>query len=221
MAKDNASWPITVELVEEPPQRGQNGNGHEKTYRLTIDAGRVTEPPYEGLLLKDLAKTVTEKSKLVELMETAKADTLLPGTYWLNVPSVEPAALTQEQVEGDEATCEGLGGVTAVEEVTMVCVPDLMAMLNGANGDITKKETIVRAVQSKIVEGCENVGQRWRSSMSRRIASPMKCSTGFWVRSRFQVRHDVLAMDRGARSDDEATDHGPAVRPRSRHLVPD
>jgi len=160
VAKDDASEPITAELVEEPPKRGQNGNGGEKTYRLTIKAGRVTEAPYEGLLLKDLAKTVTKKSKLVEITESAQAEKLLPGTYRLNVPSVEPSALTQEQVEGDEAEREGLEGVTAVEEVTMVCVPDLMAMLNDGNGNLAEQEKILRALQSKVVEGCENAGQR-------------------------------------------------------------
>src|SRR5205823_3063388 len=48
VAKDNAPEPITAELAEEPPQRGQNGNGGEKTYRVTIKAGRLTEAPHEG-----------------------------------------------------------------------------------------------------------------------------------------------------------------------------
>ena len=160
VAKDDVPEPITAELAEEPRKAGQNGNGGEKTYRLTIKAGRVTEAPYEGLKLKDLAKTVTEKSKLVTITETAGAETLLPGNYRLNVPSVQPSALTQEQVEGDEAEREGLEGVTAVEEVTMVCVPDLMVMLNDGNGGVAETEKVVRALQSKIVEGCENAGQR-------------------------------------------------------------
>jgi phage tail sheath protein FI len=161
-AKDNAPEPITAELAEEPPKRGQNGNGGEKTYRLTIKAGRLTEAPYEGLLLKDLAKTVTEKSKFVTVTETdaGSIEKLLPGTYRLNVPSVVPSALTQDQVEGDAAEREGLEGVTAVEEVTMVCVPDLMAMMNDSNGNVADKEKILRALQSKVVEGCENAGQR-------------------------------------------------------------
>lgn len=160
VAKDDASEPITAELIEEPPKRGANGNGGEKTYSLTIKAGRVTEAPHTGLLLKDLAKTVTENSKLVEITEAKETKQLLPGTYRLNVPSVKPSALTLEQVEGDEAEREGLEGVTAVEEVTIVCVPDLMAMLNGGNGDIAEKEKILKALQSKVVEGCENAGQR-------------------------------------------------------------
>lgn len=148
VAKDNASEPITAELVKEPPDPAETGNRGEKTYRLTIKAGREAEPPYEGLLLKDLAKTVTEKSKLVEITETAPADTLLPGTYRLNVPS------------GEAAASERLEAVTAIEDVTMVCVPDLMAMLNSPNGDIAATEKIVRALQSKVVDGCENAGQR-------------------------------------------------------------
>jgi uncharacterized protein len=168
VAKEGAPQPITAELAEEPPKRGENGNAGEKTYRLTIKAGRLHEAPFEGLLLKDLAKTVTEKSKYVTITE-AKAEgeaadiqNLLPGTYRLNVPSVVPSDLTQDQVEGDAAEREGLEGVTAVEEVTMVCVPDLMAMLNGGNGNGNgaDQEKILQALQSKIVEGCENAGQR-------------------------------------------------------------
>jgi hypothetical protein len=148
VAKHNASGPITAELVEEPPDRARSGNGGEMTYRLTITAGRETEPPYEGLLLKDLAKTVTEKSKLVEIREAAQTDTLVPGTCRLTVPSSEAAV------------GERLERVTAIEQVTMVCCPDLMATLTGANGDIVERETIVRALQSKVVESCENAGQR-------------------------------------------------------------
>ena len=167
-AKDGAPEPITAELVEEPPKRGGNGNGSgngaDKTYRLTIKAGRVTEAPHEGLLLKDLAKTVTDKSKFVTVTETdaGSIEKLLPGTYRLSVPSVIPSALTQDQVQGDAAEREGLEGVTATEEVTMVCVPDLMAMLGdgNGNGDAVEKEKILKALQSKVVEGCENAGQR-------------------------------------------------------------
>ena len=170
VAKDGAPEPITAELVEEPLKRGGNGNGAgggngaDKTYRLTIKAGRVTEAPHEGLLLKDLAKTVTDKSKFVTVTETdaGSIEKLLPGTYRLSVPSVIPSALTQDQVQGDAAEREGLEGVTATEEVTMVCVPDLMAMLGdgNGNGDAAEKEKILKALQSKVVEGCENAGQR-------------------------------------------------------------
>jgi uncharacterized protein len=165
VAKDGAPQLITAELAEEPPPRGPTGNGGEPTYRLTIKAGRRTEP-YEGLLLKDLAKTVTDKSQYVTVTEVkaegADVKNLLPGTYRLNVPSVLPSALTDEQVVGDAAERRGLEGVTAVEEVTMVCVPDLMAMLGdgNGNGDGAEKEKILGALQTKIVEGCEMAGQR-------------------------------------------------------------
>jgi uncharacterized protein len=169
-AKDGAAQPITAELVEEPPKRGGNGDGNgngkqkpEPTYRLTIKAGRATEA-HEGLLLKDLAKTVTDNSKYVTVTaaEGDGVERLLPGRYRLSVPSVLPSDLTQEQVEGDAVEREGLEGVTATEEVTMVCVPDLMAMLGdgNGNGDAAEKEKILKALQSKVVEGCENAGQR-------------------------------------------------------------
>ena len=122
----------------------------------------MTEAPHEGLLLKDLAKTVTDKSRFVTVTETeaGSIEKLLPGTYRLSVPSVVPSALTQDQVEGDAAEREGLEGVTATEEVTMVCVPDLMVMLGDGNGNAAEQEKILRALQSKVVEGCENAGQR-------------------------------------------------------------
>ena len=55
--------------------------------------------------------------------------------------------------EGDVAKREGMGALAGVDEITMVCVPDLMAL---AGGDDTK----LRDQQGKLIAHCEMAGDR-------------------------------------------------------------
>ena len=55
------------------------------------------------------------------------------GTYTLSAPAQKPESIDAGHFEGDVARRSGMGGLAAVDEVTMLVMPDLMTL--AANGD--------------------------------------------------------------------------------------
>ncbi|HYH91411.1 MAG TPA: hypothetical protein VEX67_19420, partial [Solirubrobacteraceae bacterium] len=145
---------VSVELTEEP----KAGEG-DQTYKLVVTSGSEREE-YEGLNLKkgrsNLATKVNASSKLIKIEDTGAS---LPdaqkvpatGTYTLSAPSPEPSDIKPTHFEGDEARRLGMGGLGAIDEVTMVLMPDLW----GVATDVQ-----VRDLQGKMIAHCENMGDR-------------------------------------------------------------
>jgi phage tail sheath protein FI len=61
---------------------------------------------------------------------------------------------TSRDLAGDIAERRGLGGLAAIDEITMVCMPDGMTLAGG--GD----ELALTALQRKLIGHCENAGNR-------------------------------------------------------------
>ena len=149
-----AEGPVEVELTEEP----KAGEG-DQTYKLVVQAGSEREE-FEGLNLKkgraNLATKVNASSKLIRIEDTSGS---LPeaqkvpatGKYTLSAPSPDPADIKPGHFEGDEARRLGMGGLGAIDEVTIVIMPDLWAVAN---------DTQVRDLQGKMIAHCENMGDR-------------------------------------------------------------
>jgi phage tail sheath protein FI len=165
-----ALGPVKIELTEEPPpsrpepKDGGDGTPPQppSTYRMVVSAGDEQEV-FEGLSLKKGRSYVTTKvnaaSKLIRLEETGAS---LPeaqrapatGTYTLSRISEPDAEIAPSDFEGDVAKRRGMGGLAAVDEVTMVCMPDLMTLAN--NGS----DVHIRSLQAKMIAHCENAGDR-------------------------------------------------------------
>jgi uncharacterized protein len=160
VALEGVSDPVTVELSEEP-NAGEGGG--DTTYRLVVKAGSETEE-HEGLQLKkgraNIATKVNAASKLIKIEETGAS---LPeaqrvpatGSYTLSVPASKPTSLKATDFEGDVAKRRGMGSLAAVDEVTMVIMPDLMTLASNGGDD-----TQVRDLQGKMIAHCENMGDR-------------------------------------------------------------
>ena len=145
---------VQVELTEEP----KAGEG-DQTYKLVVTSGSDREE-YEGLTLKkgrsNLATKVNAASKLIKIEDTGAS---LPdaqkvpatGSYTLSAPSPDPSDIKPTHFEGDEARRLGMGGLGAIDEVTMVLMPDLW----GVATDVQ-----VRDLQGKMIAHCENMGDR-------------------------------------------------------------
>jgi phage tail sheath protein FI len=161
---DDVSLEISEEPASAPPEGEGEGEGSsakeaEPTYRVVVTAGPQREE-HEGLTLKrgrnNLATKVSSASKLIRIEETGAS---LPdsqrapatGSYNLVSAAVAPTDLGASDFEGDVARRLGMGGLAAIDEVTMVCMPDLMTL-----GD----DTQVRDLQGKMIAHCENAGDR-------------------------------------------------------------
>jgi phage tail sheath protein FI len=154
----DVSDPVTVEVSEEPGAGGAAKDG-EATYKLVVTAGEQREE-HEGLSLKkgrsNIATKVNSASKLIKIEDVAESlpDTrVATGSYTLSAPAAAGKPVTSTEFEGDVAKRSGMGGLAAVDEVTMVVMPDIMTL---ANGD----DTPIRDLQGKMIAHCENAGDR-------------------------------------------------------------
>jgi phage tail sheath protein FI len=171
VAQDGVDGEVTLELTQEPPPPKPEGEGEGDkpappddggVYRLIVTAGSRREE-HDGLRLSkgrsNIVTKVNAASKLIRLEETGAS---LPeaerapatGTYQLAVVALAPRDLTSADFEGDVAKRQGMGSLAAVDEVTMVCAPDLVTLL--AEGD----DTYLRDLQGKIIAHCESMQDR-------------------------------------------------------------
>jgi phage tail sheath protein FI len=162
VAREDVAGPVSVTVEEEEREAPTaNGNSEPPTYRLEVTAGEKDEARTETIEKLTLTKgnsyivtKVNRESVLIALEETAPTPltawpALKPGKYELSAAGgVEP--LDAPQVEGAVADRTGLAGLAAVDEVTMVCVPDLMVLEEDQRDDL----------QQKMVAFCENSGDR-------------------------------------------------------------
>ncbi|WP_028061757.1 phage tail sheath family protein [Candidatus Solirubrobacter pratensis] len=150
---------VKVEVAEEPSA----GEGADQTYTVRVTSGSEKEE-FTGLSLKkgrnNLATKVNAQSKLIKIEETGAS---LPeaqripaaGTYTLSAPSIDPAKVKPTHFEGDVARRRGMGGLAAVDEITMVVMPDIMTLAADDGDDVQ-----VRDLQGKMIAHCENAGDR-------------------------------------------------------------
>ena len=158
VALEGVDSDVKLELTAEPG--AGDGEDAPATYKLTVSAGGDTEE-YEGLSVKKgrtyIVTKVNAASKLIKIEETGASlpdVALATGSYTLSMPKQEAGALTPTMYEGDVAKREGMGGLAAVDEVTMVICPDVMSF--AGNGD----DTALRDLQGKMIAHCENMGDR-------------------------------------------------------------
>ena len=135
----------------------------EDAFNVTIRRG-TTEEKFEDLVMargaKNLVETVNKTSQLVTLELAGAAGTApAPGTYPLatgGTASKAVAKVNPDQYAGNVAERTGLGGLEAIENVTMLCAPDVMAAYQAGALD----RDGVKAVQLAMIAHCEKMGDR-------------------------------------------------------------
>src|SRR5215204_931359 len=154
-----ADGDVKVELTQEPSASEKDGDA---TYKLVVTSGSEREE-FEGLTTKkgrtNIATKVNASSKLVKITDQTESlpeaqKTPATGTFTLSKPAAKPEAIKPNHFEGDVAKRQGMGGLAAVDEITMVCMPDLMTL--GSNGD----DAQLRDLQGKMIAHCEVAGDR-------------------------------------------------------------
>jgi phage tail sheath protein FI len=140
----------------------------EDQFKLVINIdGKATET-YDHVSAKqgpeNVVTKVNERSKLINLEEVTSGSALAKpdkGTVELASPPPPPEAPSTDRIGaaeyvGDAAERTGFSGLEAIDEVTMVAVPDLMAAYEQGAIDL---ET-VQAVQLAVIAHCELMGDR-------------------------------------------------------------
>jgi phage tail sheath protein FI len=158
---------VTVEVsdtgAENPPEGG---------IKLTLRAGGRPTEEYDPVVpdrradkATNVATVVNAKSKLVKLEELAASSALEPvsnGKKHLVAPAgaatspAEAENIGADDYVGDVAQRTGFSGLEAIEDVTIVAVPDLMSAYQQGAIDL---ET-VHSVQQAVITHCELMGNR-------------------------------------------------------------
>jgi phage tail sheath protein FI len=104
---------------------------------------------------------VNATSKLIRLEEVAGGGALeKPGKATVQLTGggapPAPARLSPDDYVGDSADRTGFGGLEAIDPITMVCVPDLMAAYQKGMLDMEG----LQAVQLAMIAHCELMGDR-------------------------------------------------------------
>lgn len=128
----------------------QDGQVAEEYDRVTLQRGK-----------QNVSTVVNAASKLIKIEETSGGSLERPAVgegalVPLPPPAAAPTGLSADDYVGDVSERTGFAGLESVDEVTMLCVPDLMSAYQQGSIDL---ET-VQAVQLGMIAHCELMGDR-------------------------------------------------------------
>jgi phage tail sheath protein FI len=143
-------------------------NAPDDEFKLVVMVDGKASETYDNVTTKpadnNVATKVNAASKLINLEETSQGSALTPiskGTVELVAPEPAPEPPTTDNLGagdyvGDAAKRTGFGGLEAIDEITMVSVPDLAAALEHGAIDLDT----FKAVQLGMIAHCELMGDR-------------------------------------------------------------
>ncbi|MFD4339860.1 phage tail sheath family protein [Streptomyces anulatus] len=160
-AKPGTGADLSVEIAD-----AEGENPPEDRFRLLVrQAGKAVET-YDVSTRKNVKGylvTQTRDSKLVQVTEqpgTAQSrpekQTVALAPAAAGVPGTGVARLDASEYVGDASARTGFSGLEAIDEITMVAVPDLMSAFQ--RGDIDAEG--VKTVQLAVISHCEQMGDR-------------------------------------------------------------
>jgi phage tail sheath protein FI len=145
---------------------GPEEGAPEDTFKLTVKKGGTAAEEFEGLTTKrtkqNAVTVVNAQSKLIHLEELASGAQLQrPASGAVKLAggaqaSTASPSLSPDDYVGDAADRTGFGGLEAIDPITMVAVPDLMAAYQKGMIDLEAVQT----VQLAMIAHCELMGDR-------------------------------------------------------------
>ncbi|HKR52122.1 MAG TPA: phage tail sheath subtilisin-like domain-containing protein [Pseudonocardiaceae bacterium] len=161
----DAKTDITIGIEAPGPAEGET-TPPDDMFKLVVKRGRKVEETFDRVTTNpgkgNVVTAVKQGSKLITIEETGSTPAPVKpdvGTVALGPPPAAPAAparIASDDYVGDVGERTGFSGLAAVDEVTMVAVPDLMsAYQRGAIG-----LDGVQVVQKEIITHCELMGNR-------------------------------------------------------------
>ncbi len=152
---------ITVEVTDPGGEAPPEGS-----FKLVVKRGNKVEESFDRVTTQrgkdNVVTVVKERSKLITIEETATGAALAKpekGSVTLQPsapPTPAPTRLGPDDYVGDVAERTGFGGLEAVDEITMLAVPDLMSAYQQGVIDLEG----VQAVQLAMIAHCELMGDR-------------------------------------------------------------
>jgi phage tail sheath protein FI len=134
----------------------------EDTFKLVVRGGGVEEI-YDNVSVRKGASnvaTAVRQSTLITIEETRNGTLAMPvkGTQvtLTGGDSAEPAPVQPNDYVGDAADRTGFAGLEAIDDITMLCVPDLMSAYQRGAIDADG----VKAVQLAMIAHCELMSDR-------------------------------------------------------------
>ncbi|MER6503981.1 phage tail sheath family protein [Streptomyces sp. NPDC001455] len=159
-ARPGTSGDLSVEVAD-----AEGENPPEDRFRLLVrQSGKVVETfdVSTRKSVKGYLVTQARQSKLIEVVEqpgTAQSrpeNQVLPLSPAASGPGTGAVRIGPAEFVGDASERTGLAGLEAIDEITMVAVPDLMSAHQ--RGDIDAEG--VKAVQLALISHCEQMGDR-------------------------------------------------------------
>lgn len=160
----DAKKDITVEIAPATADEGEKPP--DDVFKLVVKSANKVVETFDKVTTKrgkdNIVTAVKERSKVISIEELTTAGAvakLAPGTVVLTAAPPAPVApdeVSADEYVGDVADRTGFSGLEAVDEVTMVAVPDLMSAYQRGAIDLEG----VQAVHQAIITHCELMGDR-------------------------------------------------------------
>jgi phage tail sheath protein FI len=150
---------VSVEVAE-----AGGSDAPEGAFKLVIKVSGQPREEFDNLVTsrgrQNAVTVVNQQSQVVRIEAVASTGELVaPSRGSVSLAggtAPTPARVGPDEYVGDAADRTGFGGLEAIDEVTMVCVPDLMAAYQQGSVD----HEGVKAVQLAMVAHCELMGDR-------------------------------------------------------------
>jgi phage tail sheath protein FI len=149
--------PVKADGEETPP---------DDLFTLVVRRGGKVEETFDRVSTKrgkdSVLTRIAQESKLITIEELPNAGPLTvpqPGAVTLAPPPpaiTTPAQISTDDYVGDVSDRTGFSGFEEIDDITMIAVPDLMSAYQSGAVDLDA----VQAVQVKMIEHCELMGDR-------------------------------------------------------------
>jgi uncharacterized protein len=164
---EGISVEVTHNASGKPSQSGGDGGDGASggdTFTVVVKQNGQPAETFQDLTTKrgkrNVATVINEESRLVKVEETGSASPAerMPSSGEVVLAGGGPvlSRLATDDYLGDAAARSGLGGLEAIDDVTMIAAPDLMATYEQGHIDLDA----VQAVQQGLIDHCQNMKDR-------------------------------------------------------------
>lgn len=160
----SGSKPASTKSDKSSSSKGSSSGKPSKTFSLIVQRGYEELARFDGLSLDSSLKTKVKSDWVkVEIQESSISALAerrpQEGSYKLSGGKYALTKATQNQIQGDPTKREGLGGLEALDDVTMVACPDLMTVCRKSDGTVDL--TGIKSIQTAMLNHCEQMKYRF------------------------------------------------------------